>query len=245
MKIFYLFVIILVCNYSYSQEITLKGTLKLNENISENKLEVYLIKPDSIIITSEIDDHKNFIFRNLYEGLYELKIKEDSDELYSKSLIIKENTDLGIIDLSTGIKLQQIVVTGNKKLIERKIDRTIFNVENSAATSGGDGLDVLKLTPGIQVKNDQISMVGKSSLKVLVNDKIIPLSDDDLINYLKSISSDNIKNIEVITAPPAKYDAEGNSGLINIVLKTSKKNNWTVILVGLINRLNMRYLMKI
>ena len=232
MKIFYLFVIILVCNYSYSQEITLKGRLELNENIFENKYKIYLIKQDSIIITSEIDDHKNFNFRNLYEGLYELKIKEDNEELYSQSLIIKENTDLGIINLSTGVKLQQIVVTGNKKLIERKIDRTIFNVENSAATSGGDGLDVLKLTPGIQVKNDQISMVGKSSLKVLVNDKIIPLSDDDLINYLKSISSDNIKKIEVITAPPAKYDAEGNSGLINIVLKTSKKNNWNSYIGG-------------
>lgn len=232
MKIYYLLITALICIYSYSQEIIVKGRLDWEENKSGVHLKISLINKDSIIITTHIVDHNSFIFEGLYEGLYELKIEKDSEELYSNSFMLKENKDLGIIKLSTGKEIQQVVVTGNKKLIERKIDRTIFNVENSAATSGGDALDVLKLSPGIQVKNEQISIIGKSSLKVMVNERSIPLSGDELINYLKSISSDNIKSIEVITAPPAKYDAEGNSGLINIVLKTSKKNNWKSYIGG-------------
>jgi hypothetical protein len=66
-------------------------------------------------------------------------------------------------------------------------------------------------------------MIGKSGLSVMVNDKLLQLSGDDLINYLKTLTSDEIKSIEVITAPPAKFDAEGNSGIVNIVLKAAKK----------------------
>ena len=67
--------------------------------------------------------------------------------------------------------------------------------------------------------NDQVSLVGKGAVNVMINDKLVQLSQDDLSNYLKSISSDQISKIEVITNPPAKYDAQGNNGLINIVLK--------------------------
>ncbi|WP_291066499.1 outer membrane beta-barrel family protein, partial [Empedobacter sp. UBA5036] len=108
----------------------------------------------------------------------------------------------------------------------RKIDRTIYNVENSISTIGGDALDALKMTPRINVKNDQISMIGKSGMSVMVDDKLIQVSGDDLINLLKSIPSDNIKSIEVITTPPAKYDAEGNSGIVNIKLKKTRINQW-------------------
>jgi hypothetical protein len=123
-------------------------------------------------------------------------------------------------------QIQEVEITAKKKLIERKIDRLVFNVENSIAASGGDALDALKVTPGIKVQNDQISMIGKSGMSVMIDDRLVQLSGDDLTNYLKTISSDNIKSIEVITNPPAKYDAQGNSGLINIKLKRIKHNSW-------------------
>jgi outer membrane receptor protein involved in Fe transport len=86
------------------------------------------------------------------------------------------------------------------------------------------------------VQNDQISLIGKSGISVLVDDRLVPLSEEDLINYLRSIPSDNIKNIEVITTPPAKYDAEGNSGIINIQLKKAKKDNLSITVGGTYNQ---------
>lgn len=123
-------------------------------------------------------------------------------------------------------QIQEVEIVAKKKLIERKVDRLVFNVENSISATGGDALDALKITPGIRVQNNQVSMIGKSGMGVMVDDKLIQLSGDDLVNYLKTIPSDNIKNIEVITTPPAKYDAQGNSGIINIRLKRAKHNSW-------------------
>lgn len=117
------------------------------------------------------------------------------------------------------ITLKEIAITDKKPLIERRIDRVIFNVENSISTIGGDALDALSKSPGVRVNTSDISIIGKSTVAVMVNDKLLNLSGGDLINYLRSIPADNIKRIEVITNPPSKYDAAGNTGLINIVIK--------------------------
>lgn len=123
--------------------------------------------------------------------------------------------------------IQEIEIKTRKKIIEKKIDRLVFNVENSTSSSGADAIDILRIAPNVRVNNDQISIIGKSNMTVMIDDRLIQLSGDDLINYLKTIKSDNIKNIEVITNPPAKYDAEGNSGIININLKKAKSNSWS------------------
>lgn len=119
-----------------------------------------------------------------------------------------------------------------KTLIERKVDRLVFNVENSISATGGDALDALKITPGLKVQGDQIMMIAKKGMSVMIDDKLIQLSGDDLINFLKTIKSEDIKSIEVITNPPAKYDAEGNSGLVNIKLKRIKQDSWSITING-------------
>lgn len=123
-------------------------------------------------------------------------------------------------------QIQEVEILAKKKLIERKVDRLVFNVENSISATGGDALDALKVTPGLKVQNDQISMIGKGNMLVLINDRPTQLTGDDLISYLKTLKSDEIKKIEVITNPPSKYTAEGNSGVLNIITKNAKKNTW-------------------
>ena len=120
--------------------------------------------------------------------------------------------------------LKGVTVSALKPLIERKVDRTIFNVENSTATVGADALEALKKVPGVRVTNSTVSIAGKSSVNVMVNDKLVQMSGDELVAFLKSISADNLSRIEVVTTPPAKYDAAGNAGLINIVTKKQLKN---------------------
>ena len=116
------------------------------------------------------------------------------------------------------------MITAKKPTIKRKVDRLIFNIENSIVSSGGDAIDVLQKTPGVRVDGSSIGLIGKSAVRILINDRLSPLSGEDLANYLHTLSSDDIAKIEVITNPPSKYEAEGNSGLINIVLKKVKRD---------------------
>ena len=105
---------------------------------------------------------------------------------------VKENDSINKI---VETQIQEVEILAKKKLIERKVDRLVFNVENSISATGGDALDALKVTPGLKVQNDQISMIGKGNMLVLINDRPTQLTGDDLISYLKTLKSDEIKKI--------------------------------------------------
>lgn len=122
--------------------------------------------------------------------------------------------------------LETVVIKKQKKIIERKVDRLIYNVENSIASTGGNALDALKSAPMVRVQNEAISIVGKGEVLIMIDDRLQKIPASEVAAFLKTIPSDNIKSIEVITSPPAKYEAEGNSGIINIKLKTAKSNSW-------------------
>ncbi|MDX8567601.1 outer membrane beta-barrel family protein [Elizabethkingia sp. HX XZB] len=117
--------------------------------------------------------------------------------------------------------VKAVTIQAKKKLIERKADRLVFNVEASMASQGMDAVETLGNVPMMKVDENKglISIVGKSSVSVMINGRMLNLSGDALMSYLKTIRSENILKVEVITTPPAKYEAQGNSGLINIVLK--------------------------
>ncbi|OBW43141.1 hypothetical protein AB670_00333 [Chryseobacterium sp. MOF25P] len=126
--------------------------------------------------------------------------------------------------------IESVTINGKKKLLlERKADRFIFNVEASVASQGMDGAETLANVPMLKVDDNlgSISIAGKSSVNVMVNGRMLNLSGTNLINYLKTIRSENIAKIEVITTPPAKYEAQGNSGLINIILKKNPNLGWS------------------
>ena len=118
-------------------------------------------------------------------------------------------------------EVEQINILVKKKLLERKADRLIFNVEASVASQGIDASETLANVPMLKVDENMglISITGKSTVSVMINGRMLNLSGNALLNYLKSIRSENIAKIEVITTPPSKYEAQGNSGIINIILK--------------------------
>ncbi|OWP74817.1 hypothetical protein BWK62_02150 [Flavobacterium oreochromis] len=194
-------------------------------------IEIQLQNKDSIIFKSELTNAEGKFILETEKGEYSLLIRQLGVIYHKQKLNVNDDTHIGIIKIAEKKKqLQEVVITSKKKLIERKVDRLIFNVENSISAGGGDVIDALKITPRVKVKNDNISIIGKSGVSVMIDNKIIQLTGDDLLNYLKSISSDNIRNIEIITTPPSKYDAEGNSGILNINLKKAKNNNWALVL---------------
>ena len=109
-------------------------------------------------------------------------------------------------------------------MIEVQADKTIFNVEGSPSSTGLNGLELLRRSPGVQVdKDDNLSLRGKSNVKVYINGKLSPIQGKDLAQFLKSLNSADIEAIEIISNPGAKYDAAGSGGVINIRLKKNKK----------------------
>ena len=111
-------------------------------------------------------------------------------------------------------------VVSKRPLIENKIDKTVVNVDAAPTNGGLSALEVLEKSPGVTVDNDgNISLKGKSGVTVLIDGKETYLTATDLANYLKNMPSNEVDQIEIMTQPPAKYDASGNAGLINIITK--------------------------
>ena len=120
-------------------------------------------------------------------------------------------------------ELDAVKITAQKPLITIKPDMTVFNVQASTNAIGSDAMELLRKAPGVIVdNNDNIMLQGKAGVRVYIDGKPSPLSTEDLAAMLRTMQSSQIEAIEVITNPGAKYDAEGNAGIINIRLVKDK-----------------------
>ena len=121
-------------------------------------------------------------------------------------------------------QLQTITVSAKKPFIQKLSDRIVVNVENSAVNAGSTALDVLERSPGVTVdQNDAIALRGRQGVIIMIDGKPTPMSGADLANYLRGLPVNAIERIDIITNPSAKYDAAGNSGIIDIRLKKDQK----------------------
>ena len=147
-------------------------------------------------------------------GLQSIKIT--LDEITADTKI-----DLGTRTLSPlSTELSEVKVTATKPFIEKKLDKTIVNVENSAMAAGNTTLELLERSPGVIVDKDgNISLRGKSGARIMIDGKISYLTGADLANYLKNLPADQISQLEIMANPSSKYDAAGTGGIINIKLK--------------------------
>lgn len=195
--------------------------------------EIVLIGTDNVVVSSITDDAGVFKVDVPYGDQYTFQINHLGEKIYEKTITAEDKLlDLGLIRVETILMIDAIILNSKKKLIENKVDRLVFNVANTTKSSRGDVMELLRITPGVRVENDNISLIGKGALQVMINGKILKFSGVDLINFLRSFASEDIKKIEVINNPPAKYEASGDSGLINIVLKGARMDSWNVLLKG-------------
>ncbi|KFC19654.1 outer membrane beta-barrel family protein [Chryseobacterium sp. FH1] len=217
--------IILVTPFlALSQSITGKIT-RSGKQVSY--VEIVAVK-DKLKQTTISDDQGDYALKLPENGIYQVVCIVDGIEVSKDDVTVNGSVEHDLsLESKPAREIDGVVVTAKKRLIERKADRLVFNVANSVASQGMDGIEALNSTPQIRVdENAGISMVGKSAVAVMINDRMLNLTGTELINYLKGLRSENIEKIEVITAPPSRYEAQGNSGLINIVLKKNQNMGW-------------------
>ncbi|SOE22614.1 Outer membrane receptor proteins, mostly Fe transport [Spirosomataceae bacterium TFI 002] len=181
------------------------------------------------------DENGKFEFNKVGAGTYALKITfiGYQDKVVDKFKVVKgSDLDLGVIKLSVSARmLDEVTVTGLKNIIEEKVDRLVYNAENDVTSKGGDGADVLRKVPMLSVDLEgNVSLRGSSNIKVLINNKPSTIVASSVADALKMIPADLIKTVEVITSPSAKYDAEGTSGIINIITKRSSIQGYNLSL---------------
>lgn len=155
---------------------------------------------------------------------YEPKVLEGLE-----TTLEKPDLDLGTIYiLPTGVNLEEVTVTGQAALVENRIDKLVYNAEKDASTVGGDAADVLRNVPLLSVDLDgNVSLRGSSNIQILINGRPSTLFGSNPADALKTIPANQIKTVEVITTPTAKYDGEGSSGIINIITKKRNAEGFT------------------
>ena len=187
------------------------------------------LKDSSVAKISVANKEGNFVFESIAEGKYLVSISAVGHAKgYSEPFEItpsNESVTLKTIELIPVSKeLSNVSVTGRKPLVEQKIDRMVVNVEAAVTNVGSSALDVLEKSPGVSVDKDgNISLKGKQGVVVLIDGRETQLGGTDLANYLRSLNSSQLDQIEIMTNPPAKFDASGTSGVINIKTKKNKQ----------------------
>ena len=174
------------------------------------------------------DEQGDFKFKNLKPGMYMIEVSFLGFETQTiDSLNItekKSSVDIGTVKLSSKNKmLNEATVTGEKALIETKIDKLVYNASKDITSKGGNASDVLRKVPMVTVDLDgKVMLQGTQNVKILINNKPSSILAGSVEVAMKLIPADEIERVEVITSPSAKYDAEGTGGIINII--TKRKN---------------------
>jgi len=183
---------------------------------------------DSTLTRSAVSDGKGaFVISTVPSGRYIFKISCVGYTDYVSLLNISDSVyNIGAIQLKTaGKQLAEVVIRSHKPLVQQEAGGLVVNPQNSIMTKGSTVLQVLSRSPGviIDAQTSAISLNGKGGVMVMLNGKLLRLSASQVAALLNGMSADDIDKIELLNTPPAKYDADGNAGLINIVTKKIKK----------------------
>jgi ferric enterobactin receptor len=172
------------------------------------------------------DPKGNFVLTGIAPGTYNVKVEFIGCKPYLKSdvKVGAGTVKMGTVTLSSSAtSLQEVTVTGTRPLVENHIDKLVYNAANDLTSQSGVALDVLKKVPSVSVDVDgNVELEGDPNIRFLINGKPSTIFGSSLADALQSIPASQIKSIEVISSPGAKYDAAGTAGIINIILKDSR-----------------------
>ncbi|MCW3465975.1 outer membrane beta-barrel family protein [Chitinophaga nivalis] len=226
---------LLIClSFLATAQKTIKG--KILDNQTRQPLGyamVSLLSPDSTFITGQMTDTAG-IFRlsNLQNGRYTLLLSSFGYSKFYQDVILDNtggsNLDLGTIALTTiSSQLNEVIVTGEKPMLQRQADKLILNVSgNPLFAASANTFDILKKIPGLQINADgSLQMTGGSAPAIFIDGKQVPMSPEELQNYLAGLTPEMIASVEIINNPSSKYNGEHKS-IIDIRLKRDRTLGW-------------------
>lgn len=210
------------------QSMAISGNVYTRDNLpAEGANIVLLTEKDSVFVTGTAADRKgNFLLKDLNAGYYLIQISLLGYQKELKTVHINRDKTfpLDTVYLKQDmLQLGSVVVVAGKPLIEIQADKTVVNIESSIIHTGGNAFSVMETLPGVYINNNgDVSLNGKRGAKVLIDGKTSYLEGEELVSFLKSTPASSIEKIELVSNPSARYDASGNSGLINIRTKRVK-----------------------
>lgn len=223
----------LFCSLSAMAQVKVSGTIQ--DSTTSKAVEFATValmdKSGKAVDGTVCDDKGEFSIGRVQPGSYQLTITFIGFDKKVIALKVEDkNVNVGTISISpTAQVLKEVTVEGERSLIEERVDRTIYNAENDQTAKGGDASDVLRRVPLLSVDMDgNVSLRGNSNITVLINNKPSTIVASSVADALRQIPADEIKTVEVITSPSAKYDAEGSAGIINIVTKKNTLQGLTL-----------------
>lgn len=191
---------------------------------------ITLLKEDSSVVNGDLTrENGSFSIGPTGNGNFLLRISAIG---YEQKIIpgiritdADPERNLGSLKVAlAGQRLQEVQVTGERPLMEMSVDKKVFNVEKNITTAGGSASDVLQNVPSVSVDADgAVSLRGKGNVTILIDGKPATLLGGDNASALQSLPASSIQSVEVITNPSARYDAQGMTGIINIVTKKDRK----------------------
>lgn len=228
MKHLYYILLFLLMPVLLNAQTTISGLVTDQNNQPVEYATVALFsQTDSTLVKGELTNTKGeFTIAQVLKGQYFAKISYVGYPDFKTALI---EVDTKPIELGTlqfeeaSLDLKEVEVVAARPLIEVKADKTVFNVDGSINATGNTALELLRKSPGVVVDNDDnIILAGKSGVLVYIDDRPSYMSSEDLAIMLNNMQSSEIDAIEIITEPGARYEAEGNAGIINIKMKKDK-----------------------
>ncbi len=233
---------IAILSYSFgftqSNQVQLKGFIYGPDKEPSQFSTVVLMNKDSVFMKGTLSSNDgSFLFEKMQPGSYFIMVRNiEFNTFISKPIHLGSNdiVSLDTIKLETKVTgLEEIVIKGEKSLLEVHPDKMVYNVSGSVNASGNNGLELLSKTPGVMVDLDKnIALQGKAGVQIYINGRPSRLSGSDLTNMLEGMQSDNIESIDIITNPSAKYEAEGSGGIIDIKLKRNNTSGFNGNIIG-------------
>ena len=224
LSVFFIFVLSNISVYAQSK---LQGSVEKEKNQPLSQATVLLLNPkDSSLVKGSLTAANGlFAFEKIAPGNYIISATYTGyKQVYSPiiGVSVNESKTIDVLSLSEKIgTMETVTVTARKPLFEQKVDRMVINVSNNITSAGSTVLDVLERSPGVTVdrQNNSLAIHGKNGVVVMINGRINYMPISAVVQMLAGMPSDNVEKVELITTPPANFDAEGDAGYINIVLK--------------------------
>lgn len=214
-------------NYNLEKEFILSGNISsMDDDEMLEYATITLLKPeDSSVVTGGLSDSEGKFKVSAKSGIYNVLIEFISfKNITLKDIVLNNNLNLGKIQLELDYEsLAEVEIIAEETTVEVKLDKKIYTVGRDLSVRGGNAGDVLDNIPSVSVDIEgNILLRGNDAARILINGKPSSLVGIDS-KFLQQLPSDAIEKVEVITSPSARYEAQGSGGIINIILRKSKK----------------------